>query len=61
MLTALKTNLKQKSKPTERTAKDITQILGYAATNPDYFVRYKSSDMVLHVHSDTYYLSEQKS
>ena len=51
MLTALNIISEQHSKPTECTAKAITQLLDYAATHPDSVVRYKVSDMVLHVHS----------
>jgi hypothetical protein len=39
---------------------DLTQLLNYAATNPDAVVRFKSSDMCLHVESDASYLSESK-
>jgi hypothetical protein len=36
------------------------QLLNYAATHPDAEVTYKKSDMVLHIHSDASYLSEEK-
>jgi hypothetical protein len=32
-------------------------MLDYLATNPDTTIRYHASDMVLHIHSDAYYLS----
>ena len=39
----------------------IKQLLDYAATYPDAAVTYRSSNMVLATHSNTYYLSETKS
>jgi len=36
----------------------IKWLIDYVATNPDSILTYKSSDMVLAVHSDTLYLSE---
>ena len=46
------------SKPTEHTDKLINQLLNYLHTNPDATVRYHASGMVLHIHSDTSYLSD---
>lgn len=42
----------------EAAATAVTQLLNYAATHPDATIRYTSSDMILHVHSDASYLSE---
>ena len=44
----------------EDTARAITHLLNYAATNPDATVRYIASDMCLKIHSDASYLSEPK-
>jgi hypothetical protein len=33
------------------------QMLDYLATHPDATIRYHTSDMVLHIHSDASYLS----
>jgi hypothetical protein len=35
----------------------MNQMLDYLATHPDATIRYHASDMVLHIHSDDYYLS----
>ena len=58
MLVALGTLASAQTKGTEATARAAAQLLDYAATHPDAVLRYKSSDMVLHVHSDASYLSE---
>ena len=44
------------AKPTELTKLDCQQILDYAATYDNVYVRFKASDMVLHVDSDAAYL-----
>ena len=36
----------------------MTKLLNYVATHPNATIRYNKSDMILHVHSDTSYLSE---
>ena len=48
----------QKSKATQTTRDTTIWILNYAASHPNAIIRYSASDMVLHLHSDTYYLSE---
>ena len=35
-------------------------LLNYAATHPDATVRFRASDMILHIHSDASYLSKPK-
>ena len=60
MITALNTVSEQKYKPTERTAKAITQLTDYSATHTNAVVRYKVSDMVLNMNNDASYLSESK-
>ena len=42
---------------TEATASVTTQLLNYCVTYPDPVLRFKASKMVLHIHSDTSYLS----
>ena len=42
---------------TAATATKLVQFLNYAASNPNAMLRYKSSQMVLHAHSDASYLS----
>ena len=60
ILFALSTISFEQSSATSNTAKKITQLLNYLATNPDATIRYKRSDMVLWVHSDASYLSLPK-
>ena len=56
ILVALGTIASEQSYATSNTAKKITELLNYLATNPDETICYKHSDMVLWVHSDTSYL-----
>ena len=58
MLPSLNTIAEQQSKPTHNTEAAITQFLDYADTNPSMIVQYKSSDMILHIDSDSSYLSQ---
>jgi hypothetical protein len=44
-------------KSTEKTQAATNQLLYYLAPHPDATIRYHSSDMILHIHSDAYYLS----
>ena len=60
MVKALGSLASQQSEETDTTAKRITQLLNYAASNPDTTTRYSRSGMVLHISSDTSYLSEPK-
>ena len=57
IVVALSTIASEQSSDTSNLAKKITQLLNYLATHPDATIRYKRSDMVLWVHSDTSYLS----
>jgi hypothetical protein len=57
MIVALNAISAAQSKATENTAAAIVHLLDYATTHPDAILRYKRSDMVLHVHSDASYLS----
>jgi hypothetical protein len=58
MFVALNAISAAQSKATENTATAIVHLLDYAATHPDAILRYKRSDMALHVHSNALYLSE---
>jgi hypothetical protein len=58
VMVALGTIVSKKSKGTRATAKAVTRLLNYAAAHPDATVRYHTSDMCLHIHSDASYLSE---
>ena len=55
ILVALSTIVSEQSSATSNTAKKITQLLNYLATNPDATIPYKRSGMVLGVHSDASY------
>ena len=45
-----------KSISTENTAKALTKLLNYAATNPDTEITYHKSDVILYIDSDALYL-----
>jgi hypothetical protein len=60
MLTALSAIASAQAEPTEETMTHCKQFLDYAATHQDAILTYKSSDMVLVVHSDVSYLREPK-
>jgi hypothetical protein len=60
MLTALSAIASAKAKPTEETMTRCKQFLDYADTHQDAIFTYKSSDMVLILHSDASYLSKPK-
>jgi uncharacterized coiled-coil protein SlyX len=47
----------EQTKTTEKTQAVMNQLLDYLATHPDAAIRYHASDMILHIHSDTSYLS----
>jgi hypothetical protein len=46
----------EQTNATEKTQAATNQMLDYLATHPDATIRYHASDMVLHIHSDAYYL-----
>ena len=58
MLMALSTLASTQANPTEDTLTKVKLFLDYAATHPDAIVTYSKSDMVLALHSDASYLSE---
>ena len=58
ILVALSSLVSAQAAPTEYTMELIKWLLDYVATKPDAILTYKSSDMVLAMHSDASYLSE---
>jgi hypothetical protein len=46
----------EQSSATNNTADKIITLLNYCNTHPESKIRYHSSDMVLHIHSDASYL-----
>ncbi len=60
MLTPLSALASQQTKPTTETMKRIKQFLDYAATQEPAVLTYRKSDMVLAIHSNASYLSEEK-
>jgi hypothetical protein len=47
----------EQTKATEKTQAATNQLLDYVATHTDATIRYHTSDMILHIHSDASYLS----
>ena len=60
MLAALGSIATQQSKATQQTYDEVLWLLNYAVSHPGATIRCLVSDMILHVHSDAFYLSEQK-
>ena len=58
MFAALGSISAQQVKGTEKTHANTLWLLKYTATHSNATIRYTSSDMVLHIHSNTYYLSK---
>ena len=52
MLPDLNTVAYKQAKPTHNTEAAITHLLEYAANNLTKIVKYKASDMILHIDSD---------
>jgi hypothetical protein len=50
----------EQSKATEVTADKVIKLLNYCNTHPEKKIRYHASDMILHIHSDASYLSENE-
>ena len=61
MITSLGSISAQQSKGTEKKYADTLWLLNYAATYPNTKIRYTVSDMILHIHSDAFYLSKPRS
>jgi hypothetical protein len=47
----------EQTKATEKTQAATNQLFDYLATHSDVTIRYRDSDMILHIHSDASYLS----
>jgi hypothetical protein len=45
---------------TERTMEKALQVLDYLAAHPNTTVKFRASDMIMTIHSDTSYLTEPK-
>jgi hypothetical protein len=50
----------EKSKATAVTAVKVTKLLNFCNTHPETKIRYHASGMILHIHSDASYLSENE-
>jgi hypothetical protein len=50
----------EQSDATEVTADKVIKLLNYCNTHPETKIRYHVSDMILHIHSDASYLSENE-
>ena len=60
LLVALSDITSAQSKGTEETQKAARKLLDYCATHPEAKIRYKGSQMALHIHSDASYLLAPK-
>jgi hypothetical protein len=60
LLTALSAIAARQTKGTKAVAAACQQLLDYVATHPNAGIRYKACDMILAVHTDASYLSEQE-
>ena len=58
MLASLSSIATQKSKATHNTYNEVLWLLNYAASHPGATIRYYGSDIILHVQSNAYYLSD---
>jgi hypothetical protein len=50
----------EQSNATEMKADKVINLLNYCNTNPETKMRYHASDMILHIHSDASYISENE-
>eukprot|EP00957_Ditylum_brightwellii_P052710 3995716-Ditylum_brightwellii.AAC.1 len=58
MLTAINGIVIQQAHATLNIAKAVTHLLNYCTTHPDAIIRYRTSGIVLHIHSDSLFMSE---
>jgi hypothetical protein len=61
LLVDLNTLSSEQSQATTSTMKALTHLLNYCATHPEATIRFKASDMILHIVSDASYLSASNS
>jgi hypothetical protein len=50
----------EQSDTTEVTADKVIKLLNYCNTHPETEIRYHASDMILHIHNDASYISENE-
>jgi hypothetical protein len=50
----------EQSNATKVTANKVIKLINYCNTHPETKIRYHASDMILHIHSDASYLSENE-
>ena len=60
VIMALSCSTTEQTKGTEKTMTRYTQLLDYLPRHADAKVRFHTSDMILNIHSDAFYLSEEK-
>ena len=60
ILPALNEIASEQAQPTQQTKQKAQRLMDYVNTYPDSFLRYKASDMVLHIDSDAAYLVAPK-
>jgi hypothetical protein len=58
MLLSLNALAAAQKNSTQATVHALVHFLNYCATHPDATLRYRASDMILHIHSDAAYLNE---
>ena len=60
ILPALSSLASKQNKPTQKTMETAKQLLDYCASQEEAIITYKSSKMILNVHSDAGYLTKRK-
>jgi hypothetical protein len=60
LIMPIKVLASEQSNATEITADKVIKLLNYCNTHPETKIRYHESDMILHIHSDASYLSENE-
>jgi hypothetical protein len=61
ILPALSAIATEQAKPTQKTMKNVKQLLDYCATQEDAMITFNASKMILAIHSDAGYANEKKS
>jgi hypothetical protein len=60
LITPINVLASEQSRATAVTADKVIKLLNYCNTHPEKKIGYHASDMILHIHSDAYYLSEKE-
>ena len=60
ILPALNEIASEQAQPTQKTKQKAQRLMDYVNTYPDSFLRYKASDMIIHIDSDAAYLVAPK-